>query len=130
MVKLSATAATSQRFTGNQHGAMLGWEMAPDQLGEDRPGVTGPLRNLYFTGHWTQPGGGITPVMVSAINAAKCIVSGDRRRAEDERPSGRWPFEDGEETMKKRLLKAARRLLVILAFPVVGFAGLCCVLVA
>jgi phytoene dehydrogenase-like protein len=80
VVQLSATAATSQRFTGNRHGAMLGWEMAPDQLGNDRPGVIAPLKDLYFTGHWTQPGGGITPVMVSAINAAKCLVSGNRLR--------------------------------------------------
>jgi all-trans-retinol 13,14-reductase len=81
VVKLSATAATSERFTWNQHGAMLGWEMAPDQLGADRPGVNGPLRGLYFTGHWTQPGGGITPVMMSAVNAAKSIVEGTRAQS-------------------------------------------------
>ena len=53
---------------------MLGWEMSPDQLGERRPGVVGPLKNLYFTGHWTQPGGGITPVIVSAMQVAKMIT--------------------------------------------------------
>jgi phytoene dehydrogenase-like protein len=55
---------------------MLGWEMSPEQLGEDRPGIQGPFKNLYFVGHWTQPGGGITPVMISALQAAKQITQG------------------------------------------------------
>jgi phytoene dehydrogenase-like protein len=53
---------------------MLGWELAPDQLGTDRPDVVAPIRNLYFVGHWTQPGGGITPVMVSAVRVADQIT--------------------------------------------------------
>ena len=59
---------------------MLGWEMSPDQLGELRPGVEGPLKNLYLVGHWVQPGGGITPVMVSAMQAAKRIAGGVETR--------------------------------------------------
>jgi len=74
VVKLSASAQTSYRYTLNHHGAMLGWEMSPDQLGEYRPGIQGPLKNLYFVGHWAQPGGGITPVMISALRAAKQIT--------------------------------------------------------
>ena len=74
VVKLSASARTSHRYTLNHRGAMLGWEMSPDQLGESRPGIVGPLKNLYFTGHWTQPGGGITPVIVSAMQVAKMIT--------------------------------------------------------
>jgi len=74
VVKLSASALTSHRYTLNHHGAMLGWEMSPDQLGERRPGVSGPVKNLYFVGHWTQPGGGITPVIVSAMQVAKAIT--------------------------------------------------------
>jgi phytoene dehydrogenase-like protein len=70
----SASALTSYRFTLNQRGAMLGWEMSPDQLGEGRPSVEGPVRNLYFVGHWTRPGGGITPVIVSAMQVAKTIT--------------------------------------------------------
>jgi len=74
VVKLSASALTSQRYTLNHCGAMLGWELAPDQLGDDRPDVISPVKNLYFVGHWTQPGGGITPVMVSAIRVAQLIT--------------------------------------------------------
>lgn len=74
VVQLSASAQTSHRYTLNHHGAMLGWELSPDQLGADRPGVGGPLKNLFFVGHWSQPGGGITPVMVSAMRVAELIT--------------------------------------------------------
>lgn len=74
VIKSSASAQTSHRYTLNHHGAMLGWEMAPNQLGEHRPSIQGPFPNLYFVGHWTQPGGGITPVMISAMQVAKHIT--------------------------------------------------------
>lgn len=74
-VALTASAQTAERFTLNQAGAMLGWEMASDQLGDRRPGVEGPLPGLYCVGHWVRPGGGITPVMVSAIHASKAIAA-------------------------------------------------------
>ncbi len=73
-VACTATARTAWRFTRNEGGAMLGWEMSPDQLGDARPGVRGPLRNLFLTGHWVRPGGGITPVIVSAVRAAEAVV--------------------------------------------------------
>jgi prolycopene isomerase len=72
----SASALTSWRFTLNYRGAMLGWEMSPGQLGSNRPAIAGPVRNLHFTGHWTRPGGGITPVIVSAVDAARAITTG------------------------------------------------------
>ncbi len=74
VVKLSASAQTSYRYTLNGQGAMLGWEMSPEQLGDQRYDVTGPLDRLAFVGHWVQPGGGITPVIVSAIKAAQRII--------------------------------------------------------
>ena len=70
----SATASTAERFTLNRCGAMLGWEMSPDQLGERRPDIRGPLGNLFFVGHWTRPGGGVTPVIVSAMQVAAAIA--------------------------------------------------------
>jgi phytoene dehydrogenase-like protein len=76
VVRLSATAMTSFRYTGNFQGAMLGWEMSPEQLGAGRLAVTTPVRNLYLTGHWTEPGGGITPVIVSALRVSKMILTG------------------------------------------------------
>ncbi|HEX8634195.1 MAG TPA: NAD(P)/FAD-dependent oxidoreductase [Pyrinomonadaceae bacterium] len=73
-VCLSASAHTSHRYTLNRRGAMLGWQMSPDQLGAHRPAINGLVRNLYFVGHWTQPGGGITPVIVSAMRVAETIA--------------------------------------------------------
>ena len=74
VVQISASARTSWRFTWNHHGAMLGWEMSPDQLGTARPGIEGPVEGLYLTGHWVRPGGGITPVIVSALNVAQAVT--------------------------------------------------------
>ena len=73
-VWLSASARTAYRYTLNEGGAMLGWEMAPDQLGSNRPDIQGPVDGLYYTGHWTRPGGGITPVIVSAMKAGEAIT--------------------------------------------------------
>jgi phytoene desaturase len=73
-VATTATARTAERFTLNEHGAMLGWDMAPDQLGAARPAVASSVRGLYRTGHWVQPGGGIVPVIVSALHAAEAVV--------------------------------------------------------
>jgi len=76
VVSSSASARTSWRFTLNQRGAMLGWEMSPEQLGEGRPELVSPLKNLFLVGHWTRPGGGITPVIVSAQQVARTILDG------------------------------------------------------
>jgi phytoene dehydrogenase-like protein len=76
VVKMSASAMTSYRFTNNWQGAMLGWEMSPEQLAENRlPNMTS-IKNLHLVGHWTQPGGGITPVIVSAQRVARAILTG------------------------------------------------------
>ena len=73
VVQLSATGGTSERYTWNSGGAMLGWKMSPEQVGRLRPRIESPLAGLHFAGHWTQPGGGITPVIVSAVLAAESI---------------------------------------------------------
>lgn len=74
----TASDRTAERFTRNRGGAMLGWEMSPDQLGANRPDVASPFDNLHFVGHWTRPGGGVAPVIVSAMRASEAILSGRR----------------------------------------------------
>src|SRR6185295_2291671 len=74
VTSLSASALTSWRFTKNFQGAMLGWEMSPGQLAGGRPACDGQVKNLHFTGHWVRPGGGITPVIVSAMDVARAIT--------------------------------------------------------
>jgi phytoene dehydrogenase-like protein len=75
VTRSSASARTSERFTLNFQGAMLGWEMAPDQLGEARPARQGIVPGLHLVGHWTRPGGGVTPVIVSAQQVAEEILA-------------------------------------------------------
>jgi phytoene desaturase len=87
VVQLSATAATAQRFTSNHQGAMLGWEMSPGQLGDGRMGVETPVGGLYLAGHWTRPGGGITPVIVSALHAAEAVAGRPLGQAPEAGPS-------------------------------------------
>jgi hypothetical protein len=86
VVRTSASAETSWRFTLNHQGAMLGWEMSPDQLGATRPDLSSPVRNLFFAGHWVRPGGGITPVIVSAQHAAQAVAAAMSRREWPPRP--------------------------------------------
>jgi prolycopene isomerase len=50
--------------------------MSPGQLAEGRLPNSTTVKNLYLVGHWTQPGGGITPVIVSAQRVARIILSG------------------------------------------------------
>ncbi|MDA8018715.1 MAG: NAD(P)/FAD-dependent oxidoreductase [Thermoanaerobaculia bacterium] len=76
-VRLNATADTARRFTLNRAGAMLGWEMSPEQLGRHRPGLDGPVTGLTLTGHWVRPGGGIVPTLESARQAAQRVVAGN-----------------------------------------------------
>ena len=76
VVKLAASAYTSFHYTNNWQGAMLGWEMSPGQLGSARLPNGTPVENLFLTGHWTQPGGGITPVIISAQRVARQILKG------------------------------------------------------
>lgn len=74
VVSLSASAKTSERYTMNYQGAMIGFEMSPEQLGERRPSIQTPVENLLLTGQWTRPGGGITPVVISAMRCAQQIM--------------------------------------------------------
>jgi prolycopene isomerase len=76
VIKLAASAYTSFHYTNNWQGAMLGWEMSPGQLGSSRLPNATPVESVYLTGHWTQPGGGITPVIISAQRVAKQILNG------------------------------------------------------
>jgi phytoene dehydrogenase-like protein len=95
VVQLSASAKTAHRFTLNDRGAMLGWEMSPDQLGAGRPDVSSPVRGLYLVGQWTRPGGGITPVIVSAMRVAGLITRGSSaRRHNGDGPGRATAFEE------------------------------------
>jgi prolycopene isomerase len=65
VVKAYSTPLTIERMTKNRCGAAYGWAQFPRQAGIYRLNRTTPIENLYLTGHWTAPGGGIAAVVAS-----------------------------------------------------------------
>lgn len=69
-----ASPRTMERYTLNLTGAIYGWEVSPKQAGRKRLSHETPIRNLYLSGHWTQPGGGIYGVVVSGLQTAQLML--------------------------------------------------------
>ena len=63
VVRAETAPTTIEQWTGNQYGAAYGWAQTPRQSGIYRLQRTTPIPNLFLTGHWTSPGGGISGVM-------------------------------------------------------------------
>jgi prolycopene isomerase len=63
-----------ERYTRNTQGAIYGWELSPSQVGPGRPGIQSPVAGLHLVGHWTQPGGGVSGVVSSGIQAARAVL--------------------------------------------------------
>lgn len=69
-----ATPATFQRYTNNWKGSVQGWLpgknfIAQSPVKNELPG----LKNFYFIGHWTIPGGGLPVAIKSARDVAQLI---------------------------------------------------------
>ncbi|QSA99090.1 NAD(P)/FAD-dependent oxidoreductase [Methylococcus sp. EFPC2] len=77
----SGSPRTVERYTLNHRGAAYGWANSPDQIAARRPGVHGPLQGLFYTGHWTRPGGGIAGVSYSGVLAAQAVLGVPQREA-------------------------------------------------
>lgn len=65
---------TMERYTLNLTGAIYGWELSPEQVGRGRLSHQTPVKGLYLSGHWTQPGGGTYGVTVSGVQTAAMIL--------------------------------------------------------
>jgi prolycopene isomerase len=74
-VKVETTPRTIEQWTGNRLGAAYGWALIPGQSGIHRLNRTTPISNLYLTGHWTSPGGGISGVVASGELTAEVILN-------------------------------------------------------
>jgi all-trans-retinol 13,14-reductase len=74
-VKIETTPKTVEQWTGNRWGAAYGWAQVPRQSGIYRLSRTTPIANLYLTGHWTSPGGGIAGVVASGELTAEAILN-------------------------------------------------------
>lgn len=66
---------TFNRYTSNTGGALYGFENVKDIYGEAKIPITTHIPNLFQTGHWGKPGGGVWNVMVNAFNASKLILN-------------------------------------------------------
>jgi prolycopene isomerase len=67
---------TFNRYTLNTDGALYGFANVKDLYGEAKMPVTTHLPNLFQTGHWGKPGGGIWNVMYNSYIASKIILKG------------------------------------------------------
>lgn len=65
VVMADSTPMTIERMTNNRCGSAYGWAQYPRQAGIYRLNRTTPIEDLYLTGHWTSPGGGISAVVAS-----------------------------------------------------------------
>ncbi len=66
-VKEIATPLTNVRFTSNYRGAIYGWDQTVANSMPRRLGQTTPIKNLYLSGAWTQPGGGYGACLPSGL---------------------------------------------------------------
>jgi phytoene desaturase len=73
VVKIETTPKTIEQWTHNRWGAAYGWAQIPRQSGISRLSRTTPIPNLYLTGHWTSPGGGIAGVVASGELTAEVV---------------------------------------------------------
>jgi prolycopene isomerase len=74
LASVETTPKTIEKWTHNRWGAAYGWAQIPNQSGIRRlPRIT-PIQNLYLTGHWTSPGGGIAGVVASGELTAEAIL--------------------------------------------------------
>jgi len=74
-VQMETTPKTIERWTRNRWGAAYGWAQIPKQSGIYRLSRTSPIPNLYLTGHWTGPGGGIAGVVASGELTAEAVLN-------------------------------------------------------
>lgn len=73
ILKIETTPKTIEQWTHNRWGAAYGWAQIPRQSGIYRLSRITPIPNLYLTGHWTSPGGGIAGVVASGQLTAEMV---------------------------------------------------------
>jgi prolycopene isomerase len=66
-IKEIGTPLTNIRYTSNYKGAVYGFDQTLDNSGQNRLGHETPIKNLYLSGTWTQPGHGYGGVIYSGL---------------------------------------------------------------
>jgi prolycopene isomerase len=75
-VKEIGTPLTNVRYTGNYRGAIYGWDQTLDNAMPNRLPQSTPVKNLYLSGAWTQPGAGYSAVIGSGLMCFAEIMKG------------------------------------------------------
>jgi phytoene dehydrogenase-like protein len=70
--------AAMRRYTANHEGAAYGWNVSPSQVGPARIPNQSPIKSLYFSSHWTTPGG-VYGVSLSGVKTALKISGVDKQ---------------------------------------------------
>jgi len=76
-----ATPATFNRYTNNWKGSTQGWLPGKNLIEQSpiQPELPG-LKNFYFSGHWTSPGGGLPVAIKSARDVVQLICRKEKVR--------------------------------------------------
>lgn len=74
-----ATPATYVRYTGSYHGAHQGWAPTPGVIGRPQPKTVPGIENLYLSGHWLSPAGGIPAVIAVGRQVVQIICRREKR---------------------------------------------------
>lgn len=72
--KVVATPLTLAEFTGSLDGSAYGWIVVPEQFGHNAVLPCTPFKNIFLTGHWTYPCGGVLGAFYSGRSTAKLIA--------------------------------------------------------
>lgn len=74
-IKVAATPLTNVRYTRNYRGALYGWDQTVANSMPRRVSHETPVKNLYLSGAWTQPGGGYGAVIPSGLQCFGTIMA-------------------------------------------------------
>ena len=69
------TPETIDRYAMTGTDASIGWALSPQQVGPKRLPQQTPVKNLFLSGHWTQPAIGVMSTVISGLKAAKMIMN-------------------------------------------------------
>ena len=69
------TPETIDQYAMTGTDASIGWALSPQQVGPKRLAQQTPIKNLFLSGHWTQPAIGVMSTVISGLKAAKMIMN-------------------------------------------------------
>jgi phytoene dehydrogenase-like protein len=84
-----STPVTTETYTGNWQGSMMGWMVTTDTLGLMLRGMrkTLPgLKGFYMAGQWVEPGGGLPTAAASGRDVIRAICKKDGKPFETQLP--------------------------------------------